>query len=719
MISIVSVLLMGLMIIPNTSVHKYVAVSTHPDSWETHSLQDTSSYHITTISGTAPPSSGDWNISDTTVVENEKIIINGSIYIENGGTLILKNSTIYMNPTGFERSGIVVCSNGSLTIVSTKITSYSGMAFYMLAESGSYFYMDNATISNLGVLNQPLTLGVTVNTENATIINSKIYEGIYGLYISSASNVEIRNNTIYSASEGIVVELSDNVTISNNTIYNHEFVGIHVESSTNVFVYGNTVRDCKSVGIEIDNSSYVNVYENTLQNSSLIVTGLETDLSTIEISENNTVNGKKVKFYFKTNNYTVKDSTFGELIFAYCRNITVENVKISTIELFNVSNVKVARNIIGNSSSGVSVLNTENLNMSDNVIQDNLNLGVLISNSTNIELSRNIIRNAYTGLMLGSGSATGSNATFNITGTYMSTILINDNEIYNTMTGIYGVMLNNLEITNNKIYENEYVNLLLCTSNDILIANNTIMNSTGPGIQLIAVHHVEIYENIIKFNAWAGIHLDNSEIGVVRGNLIERNSYGIFLYMCSDILVFLNNFIYNINQAYDDNNNRFDNGTVGNYWSDYTGADADGDGIGDTPYNIFPSAKDNYPLVGLNFTPAADAISPTIISVDRNVTHPNENNTVLISVNVTDNIMVSQVILSYRIETNGSDGWTNKTMAFNPITGLYEATIPPQPVNTTVQYKIYVKDNSNNWAVSPVYTYTAVSYTHLTLPTKA
>ena len=35
---------------------------------------------------------------------------------------------------------------------------------------------------------------------------------------------------------------------------------------------------------------------------------------------------------------------------------------------------------------------------------------------------------------------------------------------------------------------------------------------------------------------------------------------------------------------------------LGNYWDDYTGTDADGDGIGDTPYSI-DFDKDNYPLM--------------------------------------------------------------------------------------------------------------------------
>ena len=54
---------------------------------------------ICTISGTPPPKSGNWTISDVTIVEGETLIINGSIIVNTSGTLILKNTAIYMNLT--------------------------------------------------------------------------------------------------------------------------------------------------------------------------------------------------------------------------------------------------------------------------------------------------------------------------------------------------------------------------------------------------------------------------------------------------------------------------------------------------------------------------------------------------------------------------------------------------------------------------------------------
>jgi hypothetical protein len=103
-------------------------------------------------------------------------------------------------------------------------------------------------------------------------------------------------------------------------------------------------------------------------------------------------------------------------------------------------------------------------------------------------------------------------------------------------------------------------------------------------------------------------------------NSFQENNEGFFItgdaqYSFNNTL-YANNFLHNIENVVDPFirgalPNNWDNGTVGNYWSDYTGTDADGDGIGDTPYLIqvtyvnytlgenvtVENGRDHYPLM--------------------------------------------------------------------------------------------------------------------------
>ena len=197
----------------------------------------------------------------------------------------------------------------------------------------------------------------------------------------------------------------------------------------------------------------------------------------------------------------------------------------------------------------------------------------------------------------------------------------------------------------------------LSNVNNGKLINNTCYGN-GNGIKLINCNYIIITENLIYDNIWWGIDfgwfhssgncnvisqniVENNFAGIsgassgyqCTGNVISENKvnnnehYGIILgEECYDNIVTRNNIANNgfggigasgltlgghenlaylnfISQNYRNSkdlgvNNHWDNGTIGNYWSDYGGVDFDDNGIGDTPYSIPGSANavDNYPI---------------------------------------------------------------------------------------------------------------------------
>lgn len=139
---------------------------------------------------------------------------------------------------------------------------------------------------------------------------------------------------------------------------------------------------------------------------------------------------------------------------------------------------------------------------------------------------------------------------------------------------------------------------------------NKPINLFGKGISIIdggmnkyvinlSTSNITIKNFTIK-NSQIGINLKNSLNITIIENTIQQTDIGIKMDNSSNNTIYSNNFINNIENAYDEYNNIWYNldTTRGNYYDNYTKKDTNNDGIVDSPYNI-PGGnnKDLYPLM--------------------------------------------------------------------------------------------------------------------------
>lgn len=156
-------------------------------------------------------------------------------------------------------------------------------------------------------------------------------------------------------------------------------------------------------------------------------------------------------------------------------------------------------------------------------------------------------------------------------------------------------------------------------THEVTVRNLNIKNFTI-GIWLWTTNN-RITQNALAENL-IGILLSGID-NVITENRFSNNRDGIFFGanqpgdIPSNITLSSNSFIDNPRHlsgciCVDFNNTEsvhtWDNGQKGNFWSDYTGIDADGDGLGDTPYIIDVLNQDRYPL--MQSVVVAPSVSP-------------------------------------------------------------------------------------------------------------
>jgi len=435
-----------------------------------------------------------------------------------------------------------------------------------------------------------------------------VYHGIYN------ENVVVDKNNLTLQGEKkettFINSVESNVTATAcfyvDTFHSSKISGftLHCDNSPCAYFrdsYDNLIFDCI-----LKNSSY-GVFIYTERNS------INNTVRDCEIYNNSVgigVNGAAENYYLNRSNILncyIHNNRIG--VYVYGRSDwygVIKHTTISGCNVFNNSDEGIFINQLLGEIQGVTIEN--------NNIRNNSNSGIEIRNASNIDISDCVVHNNSNG----------------ISANNIVNCIIKNITSYSNSPGV-GIILGTSEngtIFNSICYNNNDDGIRINSCNDCYVLNCDVYNNGDDGIDL---SWAPCINNIISGNNCTnnrhGIVLFQADNNYVYNNELNSNrQYGIYPWSSSNNNIYHNNLLNNNQNANDANSNTWYNTSFheGNYWSDYTGLDADFNGIGDSPYNIpGGSNQDLYPLMtqygSENVLPVADAGGPYYANVGNSI----------------------------------------------------------------------------------------------------
>ncbi len=456
---------------------------------------------------------------------------------------------------------------------------------------------------------------------NNTLLISQLLAR-FGLDISLINTLDA--NTLAA----LVQSITGQTLVSANSDFSS---GIYLMNSNSCRLENNVITNCM-YGVILSNSENTSMRGNTLTGNSYgfgVIASSDNQYMQ-DIDASNTVNGKPICYWVnKTGQVVPADAAYVALV--NCTDMTIQNMDFSNnyngLLLADCQNIQVKNNVFSNNYEGLTMFNCTNTSFQGNIFSGNtLALGettiVAGMDETNIvngkpicvwvdQHDRTVPSDAGIVMLINCSGITVQDLILSESGT--GVLLQNSNNCTitgNTLADLsYGVKL--FAASNNTIIGNTFRS----NQNGIVVANNSANNNIAQNSftnNTVALSISNSSRNTIQTNVFSnntyGLQYpltsgnsiygipqnEQSSYNLVIENDFTANKYGIALLTAAaaDNTFYHNNFVANQNHTYVVSLsvatlNTWDNGQEGNYWSDYNGTDANGDGVGDQLYYVF------------------------------------------------------------------------------------------------------------------------------------
>ncbi|MCW4006978.1 MAG: right-handed parallel beta-helix repeat-containing protein [Candidatus Bathyarchaeota archaeon] len=376
---------------------------------------------------------------------------------------------------------------------------------------------------------------ILILSQNCTVSNSIFIERADGVRLLNSSENTVTNCTIKDQAIGIQLDGSHDNLVTGCTVSNCTTRGINLAGSNNNVFSNNSISDCNSA---MSNSG------DDASNNNLILANLFAD-------NGNTIS---VRGALKIQNNTFIRNQQAILCASGSNNITgnVFSANGQAVTFQSTNNILTDNQFLGNN---------ESLSISSDYF------------ANNVDSSNTIDAKPVCYWVNQHNQTVPSNAGF-VALVNCSQITVKNLNLANQTRGITLAFTQNSTITNNLIANNTNAIYLYGAPNNNFTANNVTNNG----------YAVYISGGKITFLGGPMTYTPSS------GNLFYRNNF-----------VGNSQLLYDLAGAYDVGSspsaNLWDNGEEGNYWSSYTGEDADGNGIGDSRFVVYANNSDYYPLM--------------------------------------------------------------------------------------------------------------------------